>query len=202
VLEIGCGAGALSRRLIYSSYQGVDISPVAIEIARQKSERIQRPAGTIVPTYEAADFHDWPLPPHRFDLAVCVDAVASFRDQSFVLKKIAQSLRSFGKLVLTTINPFVYRRIRPTRWTTLENGPVSHWLSRRELHALITSAGLTIERSCTIMPRGNCGILRLVNARSVDQMLGPRRAALLRRLKEHIGLGQYRLVIARKEEWA
>src|SRR5882757_4922522 len=32
VLEIGCGAGSLSRLLTYSSYHGLDISPAAIDI--------------------------------------------------------------------------------------------------------------------------------------------------------------------------
>jgi 2-polyprenyl-3-methyl-5-hydroxy-6-metoxy-1,4-benzoquinol methylase len=200
VLEIGCGAGSLSRSLKYSSYHGLDMSSAAIDIARRQAEPTQRPSGASCTTYEVADFHEWPLPLYLFDVAVCVDAVAYFRDQRFVLRKIAQSLKTRGTLVLTTINPFVYNRIRRTRWTTLENGPVSNWLSRRELHTLIKSAGLTIEHSYTIMPRGNSGILRLVNARCVNQAFGSRSSAVLRRLKEQIGLGQYRLVVARKED--
>jgi len=80
----------------------------------------------------------------------------------------------------------------------LENGPVSHWLSRDELHALVKQAGLTLERSYTIMPRGNVGLLRLINAPRVDRALGRRGAAIFRRLKEQVGLGQYRVVLARK----
>jgi 2-polyprenyl-3-methyl-5-hydroxy-6-metoxy-1,4-benzoquinol methylase len=199
VLEVACGTGTLSRLLSFSSYHGLDISAAAIEIAHQKSEQLERPTGTSRPTYETADFHDWPLPSKSFDVVVCVDAISCFRDTPFVLQKIAQTLRIGGELVLTTINPFVYRRIKRTQWTTLENGPVGRWLSRRELHTLIKSAGLTIERSYSIMPRGNCGILKLINARRVDQAFGPGGAAVLRRLKEKAGLGQYRILVARKE---
>jgi SAM-dependent methyltransferase len=202
VLEVGCGAGSLSRLLDYSSYHGLDISPAAIDIARQRTELIRRPAGANFPTYEAVDFHNWPLPAEPFDVAVCVDAVMCFRDQLFALQKIAQSLRTHGRLVLTAINPFVYNRIRRTSTNPLESGPVSRWLSGRELLALIKSVGFTIERSCTIMPRGNSGILRLINARRVNQAFGPRSASALRRLKEQAGLGQYRLVVARKESGA
>lgn len=198
VLEVGCGAGALSRLLNFSSYQGLDISPAAINIARQKSGQFSWPAGVFMPTYDAADFHYWPLPTDPFDLVVCVDAISCFRDQPFTLEKISQSLRPSGKLVLTTVSPFVYRRIRRTRTTPLENGPVSHWLSRRELHALVKSAGFRIERSYTIMPRGNLGILRLINSGRLNQALGPRGAAIMRRLKEQAGLGQYRVIVARK----
>jgi 2-polyprenyl-3-methyl-5-hydroxy-6-metoxy-1,4-benzoquinol methylase len=202
VLEVACGTGTLSRLLAFSNYHGLDISAAAIEIACQKGEQLQLPVGTSRPTYETADFHEWRLPSVPFDLVVCVDAISCFRDPPFVLRKIAQSLRAHGRLVLTTVNPFVYTRIRRTPTNPLESGPVSRWLSGRELHVLIKSAGLTIERSCTIMPRGNSGILRLINARRLNRAFGPRSAAALRRLKEKAGLGQYRLVVARKETGA
>jgi 2-polyprenyl-3-methyl-5-hydroxy-6-metoxy-1,4-benzoquinol methylase len=199
VLEVACGTGTLARLLAFSSYQGLDISPAAIEIARQKDELLSLPAGASRRTYESADFHDWPLPSEAFDVVVCVDAVSCFRDQAFTLRKMAQALRPGGSVVLTSVNPFVYNRIRRIGGVRLENGPVSHWLSRRELHDLIQQAGLALERSYTIMPRGNMGILRVINARHLDQAFGRRGAAVLRRLKERVGLGQYRVVVARKE---
>jgi 2-polyprenyl-3-methyl-5-hydroxy-6-metoxy-1,4-benzoquinol methylase len=199
VLEIACGTGTLSRMLVYSSYHGLDISPAAIEIARQKSGCISLPADASPPTYEVADFCEWPLPAQAFDVAVCVDAISSIRDQPLAMKKIAQSLRSGGRLVLTTINRFVYDRIQRTPSVRLESGPVCHWLSRAELHVLISQAGLTIERSHTIMPRGNLGILRLINSSRLNEALGQRIAAALRRLKEQVGLGQYSLVVARRK---
>jgi SAM-dependent methyltransferase len=185
--------------LKYDSYHGLDISLAAIELARQKSQTFPAPAGASCPTYEAGDFQDWTLPTHLFDLAVCVDAVAYFRDQPFAMKKIARSLRPSGMLVLTTITPFVYSRIRRTPTKPLAEGPVSHWLRSGELHALIESSGFRVERSWTIMPRGNCGILRLVNSRTLNNAFGPRSAAVFRLLKERAGLGQYRVVVAQRE---
>jgi 2-polyprenyl-3-methyl-5-hydroxy-6-metoxy-1,4-benzoquinol methylase len=198
VLEIACGSGSLSRLLNYSSYHGLDLSAAAIEIARQQSEHIQPPPGAGLPTYEAADFHDW-APPQTFDVVVCVDAIAYFRDQRLVLKKMAECLRTSGRLVLTTINPFVYQRIKRTRDAPLDEGPVSHWLPRAVLHALVESAGLRIERSHTIMPRGHLGILRLVNSWRVDKAVGPSVAGILRHCRERAGFGQYRFVVARKD---
>jgi 2-polyprenyl-3-methyl-5-hydroxy-6-metoxy-1,4-benzoquinol methylase len=196
VLEIACGAGALSRRLTYTSYYGLDISPAAIDVAREKSEAM-RPAVNAT-TYEAADFHDWLLPPRPFDVTLCVDAVAYFRDQAAALKKMAHSLCPNGVLVLTTINPFVYHRIQRTAKSPLREGAISRWLTKRELHRLIESAGLAVEHSFTIMPRGNLGFLRIVNARRLNHMFGIRGADFLKRVKEQIGLGQYRVVVARK----
>ena len=197
VLEIGCGAGSLSRRLRYSSYHGVDISPAAIDIARQKHDTLRR-ADSSVTTYEAADFHDWTAPPEPFDVAVCVDAVAYFRDQSFALKKMTQSLRRSGALVLTTINPFVYHRIRRTPSRPLSEGSISRWLTRDELHGLMKSAGLSLEKSYTIMPRGDAGFLRIINSRHLNHLFGSRWANCLKRMKERVGLGQYRVVVGRK----
>ena len=198
LLEIACGTGTLSRMLAFSSYHGLDISPAAITVAQQKAEDSRPPQGSSVSSYEAADFHDWPIPEKPFDVVACVDAISCFRDQQFVLKKMAQCLRLEGKLVLTTINPFVYYRIKRI-W---ENGPFSHWCTRRELHELVRSAGLEIEHSHTIMPRGKLGILRIVNARRLNEAFGPSGAAFLRQLKETVGLGQYRVVVAKKGSWS
>lgn len=198
VLEIACGTGSVSRLVSCSTYHGLDMSPAAVDIARHKSESVQCQAGCAALTFEVADFHEWPVPTGFFDVAICVDAIISFRDPALVMWNLAQSLRIAGALVLTTINPFVFSRIRPTQLTPLEEGPVSHWLSRSELHRLITSAGFNVERSFTIIPMGNMGFLRLINARRVNRAFGPRSAAAYKCFKERFGLGQFRIVVARK----
>jgi len=129
-----------------------------------------------------------------------VDAISCFRDQAFTMRKMAQSLRVGGRVVLTSVNPVVYNRIRRVSGVRLEKGPVSHWPSREELHGLIKQAGLVLEQSYTIMPRGNMGVLRVINAHRLNAAFGPRGAAILRRWKEQVGLGQYRVVVARKGE--
>ena len=198
VLEIACGAGAMSRRMKFSSYHGLDISPAAIEVARKKFRELGAGAANSIATYEAADFHDWPLPPEPFEVVLCVDAIAYFRDQAFALKRMAQSLRPGGALVLTTINPFIYDLIQRTTDRPLREGSISHWLTRGELHGLVNAAGLAIEKSYTIMPRGTLGFLRVVNSRSLNHLFGQRAAQLLKRAKELAGLGQYRCIVARK----
>jgi 2-polyprenyl-3-methyl-5-hydroxy-6-metoxy-1,4-benzoquinol methylase len=200
VLEIACGAGAFSRRINYSSYHGLDISPAAIEIARQKSTCTSLTMNSSPPTYEAADFHEWPLSDQSFDVVICIDAISSIRDQDVAMRKMAQALKSGGHLVLTTINRFVYDRIRRIGGVRLESGPVSHWLSRGELNSLVLQAGLVIDRSYTIMPRGNMGILRIVNSPRINCAFGPGIEAKLKRAKERLGLGQYSVVVARKAQ--
>ena len=199
IVEIGCGTGTLSRRLKFSSYVGVDISPSAIQLAKRFWEECHaRLPSDDSATYEAVDFHDWQLPSKPFDIAVCVDAFVWIHDQPVALKKIVQSLRTGGVFLISIINPFVYHRIRRTAASPLKEGPVKNWLTRNELHALIKASGLRIERSFTIMPRGNLGILRPINSPRLNEALGPQVEKLLRRAKEWMGLGQYQVVAARK----
>jgi 2-polyprenyl-3-methyl-5-hydroxy-6-metoxy-1,4-benzoquinol methylase len=198
VLEVACGTGLLSRMLSCCSYYGLDLSGAAISVARRKSQTTGLQIRGASPVYEVADFHEWVLPAERFDVAVCIDAISSFRDQELAMRKLAESLGIGGRLVLTTINSFVYRRIRRTNGVRLESGPVSHWLSPHELKTLVGRAGLVIERFCTIMPRGNMGILRLINSGRLNGALGPSVADWLKRAKESAGLGQYSVVVARK----
>lgn len=198
ILEVACGTGTLSRQLPFASYTGLDLSAAAIEIAQQKAALVPLFPGAAAPVYQTADFHDWALPSISFDLVLCVDAISAFREQAFVLRKMAQSLTTGGTLVLTGVNPFVYNRIRRNNRVRLESGPVSHWLSRGETHSLVAQAGLHLVRSYTIMPRGDMGFLRLMNSRRLNQLLGETGALGFRKLKESLGLGQYRIVIARK----
>ena len=131
------------------------------------------PPGASPPTYEVADFHEWPLPEQPFDVVVCIDAIACFRDQPFAMNKIAQSLRIGDLWCSRRSIDFVYGRIQRTPMVRFESGPVSHWLSRGELRALIKQAGLKIERFYTIMPRGNLGILRSINSPQLNDLFGP-----------------------------
>ncbi len=198
VLEIACGTGTLSRMIVYASYHGLDISAAAVELARERSALIALPPGADPPSYEVADVCVWSNPAQSFDVVVCVDAISSIRDQQLAMTKMAESLKPGGRLVLTTINRFVYDRIRRSASVKLQNGPVSHWLTRSELKELVSNTGLTIEQSKTIMPRGNMGILRIINSSRLNYALGSRVAAFLRRLKEATGLGQYSVIVARK----
>jgi hypothetical protein len=132
------------------------------------------------------------------DLLLRFDEIPAFRDQRFIIRRMAEALRLGGHCVITAINPVVYCRIRRVGGICLENGPISHWLTRREYHSVVRNASLAIERTYTIMPRGNMGLLRILNSYRLNNALGPLGVALFRRMKESVGLGQYRVVRARK----
>lgn len=189
IVEIGCGTGWLAEQLAgHSSYLGLDLSPKAIEEARARVPGAR---------FSAADIHDWDVQDERFDLALMVDAISCFRDQDLAVRKVFQMVEPGGYLVLSTVNPFVYSRIS---WVGAPGeGQVRKWLTRSALHVLLERGGFQIVRSCTVMPAGDRGILRIFNARKLNrlvQFLIPETA--IRRTKEFFGLGQYRIVVARR----
>lgn len=199
VLEVACGTGTFSRLLKFSAYHGLDISPAAIDVACEKADHIPLPQNVTKPVYEAADFHDWTPPTKEpFDTIICVDAIYCFRDQALVMRKMGELLSENGVIIVTALNSFVYNRIRRAKGVSLQSGPVTRWITGSELKHLVKQAGLVQEQFFSIMPRGNKGILRLINARKLNQLFGRKGAVVLRRLKEHAGLGQYNVIVARR----
>ena len=188
ILEVACGTGWLAHHLVdRGEYVGLDLAPSAIEIARERLPSAH---------FEAADFHSWTPPAEKFDAIICIDAIAVFRDQDGVIEKFAKLLNPGGQIVLTTVNPFVYARIRWVKPPV--EGQARHWLKKGELHALLERHGFVVEKSWSLLPDGDMGMLRLVNGTKINKAVSiviPQ--AKLERLKERVGLGQFRLVVAR-----
>lgn len=190
ILEIGCGTGWLAEQLVKDgSYVGMDLSPAAVEVAKRRV-----PEGEFV----AADFHSWSHAGEPFDVILMIDTIAYFRDQEAAVRKTRSLLKRGGILVLTTVNPFVYSRMS---WIGPPGeGQVRKWLPRSVLHELLSRNGFCVWRSKTACPAGDRGILRVINSRILDRALSlcvPR--SWIRRAKEGLGFGQYRLVVAKAE---
>jgi len=188
LLDVGCGAGWTSERLNGKfDYLGLDFSEQAIAAARLRMPQTR---------FEAADFLSWEAPSNHYDVVLCVDTIAVIRDQDKVIEKIAHSLKEGGWLVITTVNPFCYSRLR--RIGPPKEGQFRNWLTKPGLHNLITRHNFEIKKSWTILPAGDMGILRFVNSSKLNSLpkalFGARRLQLV---KESMGLGQFRIVVAR-----
>lgn len=187
LLEVACGAGWVGERLFRAfHYLGLDRSEPAITAARARAPGAR---------FESADFRTWNPPEEPFDAVICVDAIAYFDDQASVIGKFANILRPAGWLLITTVNPFCYSRMR--KIGPPAPGQVRLWLTRRVLHQLLKRSGFLIRKSMTVLPAGDMGVLRWVNSRKLNNAA----AYLLRestivRLKELLGLGQFRIVVA------
>jgi 2-polyprenyl-3-methyl-5-hydroxy-6-metoxy-1,4-benzoquinol methylase len=190
ILEVGCGTGWFTEVLCgVGKVTAVDLSPKAIEVAKQRGMDAHLISG---------DFCQMDLPPRYFDAAICIETIAYIPDQEHFIGKLASSIKPGGYLILTSVNTFVYLRrsnIRPP-----EPGQVRKWLSRRELLSLLRSE-FRIVKHVTVLPKGDQGILRVVNSHKVNRVLNrifSEKAVTW--AKEKLGLGHCRVVLAERRD--
>lgn len=184
LLDVGMGAGWTTERLYREfDYTGLDLSPASIAAVQERLPDAK---------LAAVDFLDWQAPAEHFDVVLCVDTIAYIDAQASAVQKIWDTLKVGGHVVITAVNPFIYSRLK---WVGPPGeGQVRKWLTRAELEQLLVDNGFVVERSRTILPSGDQGWLRVLNARRVKAVLGYR----FERLKEWLGLGQFSVVVARK----
>lgn len=187
ILEVGCGTGWLTERLCdIGQVTAIDLSPQAIGIARQRN---------ITANLIAGDFCEKEFNGEVFDIIVCVETLFYVSHQIRFVKKLASLMSKDGFLVLTSINKFVYDR--STDVGPPEHGQIRKWLTKKQLKNLL-SRHFEILSMKTIEPRGNMGILRLINSYKLNAVL--QRLFLsesVKHMKEKIGLGGGIVVIAK-----
>jgi SAM-dependent methyltransferase len=163
VLEYGCGAGSAAFELAArgADVVGIDISPVAIELATKAAEQRGLPNATFVAmNAEALDFDD-----DSFDL-VCGSGVLHHLDLANAYREISRVLRRDGRAVFFEPmghNPLInlYRRRTPSMRTEDEHPLLIDDLRAAERHfekvtcEFFTLAGLaaTPFRRTSIGPR-------------------------------------------------
>jgi SAM-dependent methyltransferase len=129
ILDAGCGTGGFLRALRASrpewTLTGVDLSPVACVLARQR---------TPVPIVEAS-LARLPFADGAFDAVVCGDVLYHLEDVGEALREIARCLRPGGVFVA---NEPAYRWL----WSYHDDAVESkHRFTRAELERLAAAAG-------------------------------------------------------------
>ncbi|MEQ9567647.1 MAG: class I SAM-dependent methyltransferase, partial [Pseudomonadales bacterium] len=100
ILEIGCGTGWLTQRLNkFGQVTAVDLSPVAIQMAKNRDSKARYFAGDVLQSKFDVD---------SFDVIVCVETLFYVEDQEKLVELMARWMKSGGLLALTNINKFVY----------------------------------------------------------------------------------------------
>jgi SAM-dependent methyltransferase len=95
VLDLCCGIGGPGRfitRELGCAYVGVDLSPSAIEIARER-------AGDLPCRFEVARIP--PILPGPFDAVLLFETLLAFPDKEPLLREISRGLRSGGRFAFT-----------------------------------------------------------------------------------------------------
>jgi SAM-dependent methyltransferase len=173
VLELGCGTGWLVRELhsrIGSRVTGIDLSPAAIEVAKQHC-----PSGR----FFSGDFGSESVN-GRYDAVVSADVIAHVPDQQKFADRVAQLLRPGGLFILMTQNPFVWNR--SSRLSKKDDRQIRNWPPLGRIRGLLDNQFSVIHVS-SIVPGGDQGVLKLVNSRlvagSLRKLLGKQRATAL-----------------------
>lgn len=105
VLDVGCGAGATTRRAARLAHPGhavgVDISAPLLERARASSaaEKVANAA------YELADAQVHPFPPAAYDVVISRGGVMFFADHAVAFRNLARALRPGGRLAFVCPQP-------------------------------------------------------------------------------------------------
>jgi ubiquinone/menaquinone biosynthesis C-methylase UbiE len=151
VADVGAGAGYFTWRLaervgpsgkVYAN----DIQPAMLELLRKNIEA--RHLANVEPLLGVED--DPRLPVGRIDLVLLVDVYHEFSEPEKMLRKIRESLKSDGRLVLLE-----YRKEEP-------NIPIrpEHKMSVAEVRAEIEPEGFRFEKNLNTLPRQHILIFR------------------------------------------
>lgn len=133
IVELGCGAGGLARRMarrLPASILGLDVSPAAIEVARRAEPN---EASSAEARFEVAEFARTGLSSNVADAVVSVDALYLADPPHAALVEARRILRSDGTLLMTA-------------YTSEVHYPGSVRL-QRDFRPLIEAAGFVLERS-------------------------------------------------------
>ena len=151
VADVGAGAGYFTWRLaervgpsgkVYAN----DIQPAMLELLRKNIEA--RHLANVEPVLGVED--DPRLPAGRMDLVLLVDVYHEFSEPEKMLRKIRESLKPDGRLVLLE-----YRKEDP-------NIPIrpEHKMSVAEVRAEVEPEGFRFEKNLNTLPRQHILIFR------------------------------------------
>jgi methionine biosynthesis protein MetW len=101
-LDVGCGQGGpgawLAERV--ATYEGVDVSEEALQVARTAGLAVRR----------IDDARELPYPDDRFDLVVCLEVLEHLLEPQVAAAEMLRVLRPSGRLIATVPNVAYWRR--------------------------------------------------------------------------------------------
>lgn len=193
ICDFGCGAGWLTGILSsFGSVVGVDLSPKAVEQARDWYPRAQ---------FECADGTNWVPEPESFDVFVSQEVIEHIEDKQAYLRVIYSGLKPGGYLLMSTPNLDVLNAVSvEERKTIWEIQPVELPLNRRQLNAIMRESGFHVLRGGSVVTGcGKHGIHRIVNSHKLNQLI--RRIGLGKVWQSFLcdsGYGMYLTTVAQK----
>jgi 2-polyprenyl-3-methyl-5-hydroxy-6-metoxy-1,4-benzoquinol methylase len=161
ILDAGCGQGRISLPLMKEGHRvtGIDLSPEAVDAARRNRE-----SQGISGDFRVLDITASPgeFPDNFFDCVICTEMIYMVEDPGEVIRTFSRIVRP-GGLVIVSFRPKMYYLLLSVQngsWGDLEtishtkggriNGIWLNWFTRDEIIDILTAAGITVKRMCSI----------------------------------------------------
>jgi len=151
VLDLGCGTGQLTRRLITTfpdaGIIGVDLSSGMLERAVESDECNDA-------SFALADAQRLPLSPGSVDVVVCSESFHWYTDQPAALDGLHTLLKPGGRLLIASIATLTGTGDEIIRRTTSMTGRSVRAVPRRRLRKMLEAAGFDVTYQGRIMRLG------------------------------------------------
>jgi 2-polyprenyl-3-methyl-5-hydroxy-6-metoxy-1,4-benzoquinol methylase len=190
ILEVGCGTGWMTRELAKRTPRvvGQDLATDAIALLQREHPSIRWVPGDFM----TADVYE-----SAFEAIVCMETIAHVPDQVAFANRLVDFLAPGGMLVLTTQNPYVWRR---TSWLKAPApGQIRNWPSIERLKELFGTR-LALRPIDSWAPGGDRGLPWLAHNRvsmRIARLTVP--ADTWMRVREAAGLGRSLLLVGRRK---
>lgn len=139
VLDVGAGYGFFLAALEQAGYEayGIEVSPLAVEQARQRS-RAQ--------VFEQGAEEPFPFPDDHFDAVTLLDVIEHLPHYSATLASCRRCLRPGGKVFVITLNAHsLARPLLGKRWAWYQDPTHVHMFTAGMLRQGLEEAGLQVE---------------------------------------------------------
>jgi ubiquinone/menaquinone biosynthesis C-methylase UbiE len=102
VLDLGCGAGVLTERLVAAGYSvdAVDMAPDMLEFSRQRLAKYDSSKYRL----QRAECQSLPFPDAAFDVVACIGVFGYMDDVDAAIREVRRVLRPGGTLILSIRN--------------------------------------------------------------------------------------------------
>ena len=146
IADVGSGTGWLTSMLgSHGPAHGYDLSGDAVERARLRYPNL---AFDVVDLEAAPCFDETEL---GYDVVISHEVLEHMADQRRHCRLLLQMLRPGGWLLATTPNRSTFDRIPRQAREVWSQQPIEHWLTAKELRALLTEAGFSVESLSTVI---------------------------------------------------
>ena len=144
IVDLGCGTGQLTRRLIErfpdATVVAVDLSPGMLAKAADRLDSV----GSEPPAIVRADAQHLPFAPASIDVVVCTESFHWYRDQAEVLDGLAALLRPGGRLLIASVAMVTRLGDELVRRATTLGGQPVRALPPVRMRRLLDAAGFEV----------------------------------------------------------